>query len=75
MSQIGIDFRFLPEAYRQSMASSKSHLQTAYKDLVNKRCKGSQYTGWFDLPKNFGFKLAESVHSSIKQIDVDYDAV
>lgn len=75
MNPIAIDLRFLPENIRKSTLALKGRQQNVYNDLIGKRCKGAEFTGWFDLPKNFGFKLADSIKTSLKTIDVDYDAV
>ena len=47
----------------------------ALRELQTKECVGSEWTGWYNLPENFGNSLCDEVTSYVNDIDVMYDTV
>ena len=47
----------------------------ALRDLLAKKCQGSELTGWFDFPRQRGDFLVQEIRKFQRQIDVHFDIV
>ena len=75
MSQIRLDRHFFSDSLNQAADKLESHALKSLDALRAKTCTGSEWTGWFDWPKNHGFKLAEDIKVWKASLHYDYDLI
>ena len=75
MSMIKIDEQFLGDEFRDQLGEALPKAVQHLKGIQDKTCTGSEWTGWWDYPKNHGFDLVDSVKSHIASLDLAYDLV
>ncbi len=75
MTYVKLNKRFLGERLNaraeELLPQARQHLQK----LLEKTCVGSEWTGWWDYPKQRGYALNEEIKRYVEQLDVDYDLV
>ncbi|MBC62574.1 MAG: glucose-6-phosphate isomerase [Zetaproteobacteria bacterium] len=49
--------------------------QQCLEDLKNKSCKGSEFLGWFDWPKNHGFEQLEKLEKDKNNYPLHYNLI
>lgn len=76
MSGIRLNDRFFPPDLQQdARAIWLPAAQAALHALTSKTCVGSEWTGWFDWPRQQGFALQREVAAFVQDLDVGYDLV
>lgn len=59
----------------EQMHDQRKLSQDCLRKLQSKDCVASDMTGWYDFPKNSGFKLAKDVDAFVESITLPYDLV
>lgn len=72
---IRLDDRFFGDELSNSASQIMPRAEAALQDLIAKRCKGAEFTGWFDYPHLKGEALVRDVRKMQSQLEVHYDLV
>lgn len=75
MSMIGFDSRFFSEELRAKAHALTADAAAHLEQLRRKACVGSEWTGWFDWPRERGFALAKEITDYTASLDVYCDTV
>lgn len=75
MALIRIDRKFFSEPLNKMADSLEPDALIALKSLRLKTCIGKEWTGWFNWPKEQGFKLADDIHAWKRSFTEDYDLI
>jgi glucose-6-phosphate isomerase len=75
MSYLRFDDRFYPAPLRQAAESRLGAAAQALADVRSGRCRGGEYTGWFDLPAKRGQAEAKAIAAYAAGLDVYSDTV
>lgn len=75
MTTIKLDTSFFTDKLRAQTESNLGKAHASLKNLIDKKCVGSEWTGWFDYPKLKGFAVEHEVRHHLSQMHFDYDTV
>jgi glucose-6-phosphate isomerase len=72
---LSLKTKFYGEELKDSAEALLSDAEAKLAELVSKKCTGSEFTGWFNWPKEKGFKLNKSIEEYISSYTEAYDTV
>ncbi len=75
MSFIGLQTRFSGEQLSSDAAALLPQAHEQLLKIIDQKCVGAEWTGWYDYPKKHGFALADEINRYVDQLDVNYDLV
>lgn len=75
MTHIRLDRRFFSESLNTAANQLEPQALKALESLRSKNCIASEWTGWFDWPKNRGFKLVDDIQAWKRSLNFEYDLV
>ncbi len=75
MTYVKLNSRFLGEAIQPAAEALHKEAAQQLDLLKQKKCQGSEWTGWWDYPKQRGFALNEEIKRYVEQLEVNYDLV
>lgn len=75
MTYVKINSSFLGPALASATEALEGEARQQLELLQQKKCKGSEWTGWWDYPRQRGFALGEEIQRYVEQLDVSYDLV
>lgn len=67
--------KFFLEELKGPAESLLTDAKENLKSLISKDCKGSEFTGWYNWPKERGFKLLDEVEEFCSSYSEPYDTV
>ena len=70
-----MDDRFFGDELSSGSQQLLVKAESALQDLREKKCKGAEFTGWFDYPLLCGEALVRDVRKVQNQLEVHYDLV
>ena len=65
MSIIKFDSNYLGAELSNHSKEFVAKAIKALRELQTKECEGSEWTGWYDLPENYGMKLVMKLQSTL----------
>lgn len=75
MTHMRIECEGLPSEFLQILDDWQSKAAEALVRLQEKRCRGSEFTGWYNWPKLAGFSCAKQIRSFVDSYPLAYDTV
>jgi len=72
---IRLDDRFFGDELASAAQKILPTAESALQDLIARRCKGAEWTGWFDFPQQRGPDLVRNVRKLQNDLEVHYDLV
>lgn len=75
MTIVSLDQSFLTDELNQAACDLLPLARKSLEELKNGSCLGSDFTGWYDYPKQQGFKEVGDIKDFVQRLDVDYDTV
>lgn len=75
MTHMTLDRKLYSPSLNQKSDALKSDALRALQELQDKRCAGKEWTGWYQWPRDRGFKLRDDIKSWQKSLDVKFDLI
>lgn len=75
MSQIQLDRHFFSDTLNAAADKLESQAIKSLEALRTKKCTGAEWTGWFDWPRDRGFKLADDIKTWKDSLGFEYDLI
>jgi len=72
---IKIDQRFLGDELKAEAHKFAQPALAALEGIRSKQCRGAEWTGWYDFPRDAGFSLWREVSEHVRQLSFLYDLV
>ena len=70
-----IDTRFVHAEIQQEAEKHRSQAVTAFSELMEKKCVGSEWTGFWDYPQKAGYDQLQKIIDYVDSINLPYDNI
>lgn len=72
---LSLDRNYFGSQLNEAADALSNDATKALAALKSKTCKGSEFTGWFNWPKNNGFALVDAIEGWLKGFKTDFDLI
>ena len=75
VAPVSLNLKLWPQPLKQRLDRDRASAQAALKQLTDKTCRGSEFTGWVDWPKRAGFAELAAIDHLVKERKGIYDLI